>query len=120
MGAAAVVALPGTADLWNAKVVRSAAGAHFRLPLVHASADELLTFLADNEMPLWATAADGLPLDSTKAPPRLAIAFGNEGAGVSERIRAASARTVSLPMAAGVESLNVAVAAGITLYALRQ
>ncbi len=124
MGAAAVVALPGTADLWNAKVVRSAAGAHFRLPLVQSSVDELLTFLADHQVPLWGTAADGAPIGApigaVAAPPRLAIAVGNEGAGLSDRIRAAAAHMVSLPMAGGVESLNVAVAAGITLYALRQ
>src|ERR1035437_7001956 len=40
LGVAAVVALPGTADLWNAKAVRGGAGAHFRLPAVHALADE--------------------------------------------------------------------------------
>ena len=120
MGVAAVVALPGTADLWNAKVVRSAAGAHFRLPLVHSSVDELLAFLADNQVILWGTAADGEPIGTTGAPPRLAIAVGNEGAGLSDRIRTAAAHMISLPMAGGVESLNVAVAAGITLYALRQ
>ena len=120
MGAAAVVALPGTADLWNAKVVRSAAGAHFRLPLVHSSVDELLTFLTDNQIALWGTAADGAPIGAVTAPPRLAIAVGNEGAGLSDRIRTAAIHVVSLPMAGGVESLNVAVAAGITLYALRQ
>ncbi len=120
MGAAAVVALPGTADLWNAKVVRSAAGAHFRLPLVHSSIDELLAFLTETHIPLWGTAADGAPIGEVAAPQQLAIAVGNEGAGLSDRIRAAVAHMVSLPMAAGVESLNVAVAAGITLYALRQ
>ena len=120
MGVAAVVALPGTADLWNAKVVRSAAGAHFRLPLVHSSVDELLAFLADHQVPLWGTAADGAPINAVAAPSRLAIAVGNEGAGLSDRIRAAAVHVVSLPMAGGVESLNVAVAAGITLYALRQ
>jgi TrmH family RNA methyltransferase len=119
LGTAAVVALPGTADLWNAKAVRAAAGAHFHIPVVHAAPDELLASLREATIPLWGTAADGGPLDGLAPPPRLALAVGNEGAGLSPAVRAAAQRMVALPMAAGVESLNVAVAAGILLYALR-
>ena len=119
MGASAVVALPGTADLWNAKVVRAAAGAHFRMPTLHATADALLPFLAAHRIPLWGAAADGTPIDAVKAPLSVALAVGNEGAGLSERVRESVAQMVALPMSGGVESLNVAVAAGIALYALR-
>jgi TrmH family RNA methyltransferase len=119
LGVQAVVALPGTADLWNAKAIRSAVGAHFRIPAIHAETTELIALLAQHDVALWSTAADGAPIDAIAAPPRLAVAVGNEGAGVSGPVRAASARAVALPMAAGVESLNVAVAAGIALYALR-
>ena len=62
---------------------------------------------------------DGAPIDASPAPERLAVAVGNEGAGVSDAIRDLAARSVALPMSSGVESLNVAVAAGIALYALR-
>jgi RNA methyltransferase, TrmH family len=41
---------------------------------------------------------------------------GNEGAGVGAALEAAARRQVSIPLALGVESLNVAVAAGILLY----
>jgi TrmH family RNA methyltransferase len=119
MGASAVVALPGTADLWNAKAVRAAAGAHFHVPTLHATVDTLLPFLAARHIPLWGTAADGTPIDAAPPPLTVALAVGNEGAGLGERLRAAAAQMVSLPMSAGVESLNVAVAAGIALYALR-
>ena len=50
--------------------------------------------------------------------PRLAVALGNEGS-ASPEVRAKARKTISLPIAAGVESLNVAVAAGIILYELR-
>jgi TrmH family RNA methyltransferase len=62
LGVAAVVALPGTADLWNAKAVRSGAGAHFHVPVAHATPDELLAILREAKIPLWGTAADGVPL----------------------------------------------------------
>lgn len=119
-GAAGVVALPGTVDLWNAKVVRSAMGALFRLPTVHATADELGDRLAARGIPLWAADAAGDPLDGAVVAPRVAVALGNEGAGLSPALRARADRLVAIPIAPGVESLNVAVAAGILLYTLAQ
>ncbi len=119
LGATAVVALPGTVDLWNAKVVRSAAGTHFRFPAMDATAAELLEYLDRHGVALWGTDASGAPVDAVRAPSRLAIAVGNEGAGLSDALRARCSTVVSLPMSPDVESLNVAVAAGITLYALR-
>ncbi len=119
LDATAVVALPGTVDVWNAKVVRSAVGAHFRLPAIEAPAGDLLAYLDEHGIVLWGTAADGTPVDAATPPAWLAIAVGNEGAGLSDALRARCSTVVSLPMSPHVESLNVAVAAGITLYALR-
>ncbi len=117
--ATAVVALPGTVDLWNAKVVRSAVGTHFRFAAVDASLPDLLAYLQRHEIALWGTDAGGLSIETAPAPARLAIAVGNEGAGLSAALRAHCASIVSLPMSPDVESFNVAVAAGITLFALR-
>ena len=119
LGATATIALPGTVDLWNAKVVRSAMGAHFVHPALHCTWDELRLFLDESRLPLWGSAADGTSADRRSAPSRLALAVGNEGAGLSPHVRDAVERVVSLPLASGVESLNVAVAAGILLYELR-
>jgi len=119
LGATAVIALPGTADIWNAKAVRAAAGAHFRIPAFSSTAPELLAFLGAQKIALWGAAADGTPVDALRAPERLALAVGNEGAGLSAAVRDAATQMVALPMAGGVDSLNVAVAAGIALYALR-
>ena len=46
----------------------------------------------------------------------VALVVGNEGAGVGPSIEAAADRRIAVPLARGVESLNVAVAAGILLY----
>ena len=120
LGAHATVALPGTVDLWNAKVVRSAMGAHFRHLAFHTTWDALHAFLVNEAVPLWVADAQGEPPPPPReAPARLALAVGNEGAGPSAPVRSAAARAVSLPLAGGVESLNVAVAAGILLYELR-
>ncbi len=119
LGVTALVALPGTVDLWNAKVVRSAVGMHFRFAALDAMPTELMAFLATQRIEMWGTDAGGRPLGELSPPARLAIAMGNEGAGLSAALRARCSNVVSLPMAPDVESLNVAVAAGITLYALR-
>lgn len=118
LGADATVALPGTVDVWNAKVVRSAMGAHFHHPAFHASWDDVAGFLGTTSVPLWGADAGGEPV-APGAPPRLALAVGNEGGGLSAHVRAAASRIVSLPIRTDVESLNVAVATGILLYELR-
>ena len=119
LGATATIALPGTVDLWNPKVIRSSMGAQFQHPAFHAGTDDLLSFLQRKEIELWATDASGSALEKAGAPTRLAIAVGNEGYGLSPALRATAQRTVSLPIAGSVESLNVAVATGIILYQLR-
>ena len=119
LGAVATLALPGTVDLWNAKVVRSAMGAHFHHIALHCTWAALDSFLARERLTLWAADAGGSPLEAASAPERLALLLGNEGAGLSEEARTRRPHTVALPIGRAVESLNVAVAAGIFLYELR-
>ena len=119
LGAIATVALPGTVDLWNAKVVRSAMGAHFLHPALHCTWDELRQFLDEMRITLWGAEARGAPIERGWAPRRLAVAVGNEGAGLSAHVRDGCERLVSLVLDPTIESLNVAVAAGILLYELR-
>lgn len=119
LGADATIGLPGTVDFWNAKVVRGAMGASFHHPAMHASLEELQAFLSGERIDLWGADAAGESVDSMSPPTRLALAVGNEGAGLSSSVRQLVARLVSLPIPGPVESLNVAVAAGILLNQLR-
>jgi TrmH family RNA methyltransferase len=120
LDATATVALPGTVDLWNAKVVRSAMGAQFHHFCLSTTWDELAAFRGARALPLWAADAGGQPIGSASAPRRLMLAVGNEGNGLSPRMRQEASEVVSLPIAPGVESLNVAVATGILLYEVRR
>ena len=119
LGAQATVVLPGTVDPWNAKVVRSAVGIQFRHRTIECTEEELTRYLTGAKIPLWGADAGGTPVGAKAPPPRLALAVGNEGAGLKPSLRDACAETIALPMSPGVESLNVAVAAGIALFALR-
>jgi RNA methyltransferase, TrmH family len=120
LGAAGLVALKGTADLTNPKVVRGAMGASFRLPAALAAPDEFVAWGRLQRAEIWVAdpAGEGphrMPRQSTARAP-VALVVGNEGAGISPSLDAAADRRVAVPLARGVESLNVAVAAGILLY----
>ena len=116
LGAAGVVALPGTADLSNAKVIRGSMGAFFRLPNVATDADELAIWATAHAAEVWITDAAGDPVTRASRTGPTLLVVGNEGAGVGELMAARASRRVGIPLAPGAESLNVAVAAGILLY----
>ena len=120
LDATATFALPGTVDLWNAKVVRSGMGAHFHHPCIAGTWNELDAFRVAHSVTLWAADASGESLESLDRPARLALILGNEGSGLSDDSRSRADTLVSLPIAESTESLNVAVAAGILLYELRR
>ena len=116
---AITLALPGTVDFWNAKVVRSAMGALFHRPALSTTWEALDKFLGASGVELWGADSSGAVLTSLRAPARLALAVGNEGAGFSAEAGVRLARSVAIPVDPAMESLNVAVAAGILLHHFR-
>lgn len=120
LGVSAVIGLGDTADPWAPKALRASAGAVFRGVVFRADSAEAVARCRALKMPIWAATAEGTPLRRGLEPPRsFALALGSEAHGVSEAVRAAAERTVSVPLRAGVESLNVAAAGAILLDRLR-
>ncbi len=119
LGVDAVLAMPGTVDLWNAKVVRSAMGASFRLPVMAGSWSDIDALRDTGGLTVWGADAHGAPLEDQARGDRIALVVGNEGAGLSAQARARLDVVVALHMSSGVDSFNVAVATGIILYQLR-
>lgn len=115
--ASAVIALTGTVDYWNSKVVRAAAGATFHLPLVSSADDEVWSWLEANGFELYGADMHGSAVHETRFPERAALVVGNEGSGLRQPTRA-RVQPIAIPMPGHAESLNVAVAAGILLYEL--
>jgi TrmH family RNA methyltransferase len=116
LGACALLALPGTADLASPKALRGSMGALFRLPALQCTTEACIAWARGVGLSLWTTAADGTPVRGIVRDGPVALVLGNEGAGVRPELTVAADRSVAVPLAAGVESLNVAVAAGILLY----
>jgi TrmH family RNA methyltransferase len=91
-------------------------GALFRLPAVQVTVEAFITWARGTGIALWTTAADGTPIGRAHRSGPVALVLGNEGAGVRPDLVAVAAQSVAVPLESGVESLNVAVAAGIILY----
>lgn len=116
LGASGLVALSGTADWTSPKALRGSMGALFRLPTASATPEAFLAWADLRGLMLWTTAVDGVPIAGVRATGPVAVLLGNEGAGVRPELVARARQTVAVPLQHGVESLNVAVAAGILLY----
>lgn len=117
LGAAGVLALPGTAELHNPKVLRGSMGACFKLPNLVVNELQLFEWVLASKATLWTTAMDGTDIRTARPPAGLlALLLGNEGAGVRTELAARAGTRVAIPIAAGADSLNVAAAAAILLW----
>lgn len=118
----AVVVGPRCTDPFARRCVRVSMGGIFDLPVVAAPdpADDVRWARRTHGLQAVATVVDHarVALPDYRRPERLAICFGNEANGLPPPLRDACDTTLTIPMAAGVDSLNLAMAAGITLYAL--
>jgi len=122
-GAGAVVFGAGSADPFQGKTVRSSAGSLFHLDVVRsAPLEPLLADVRAAGVTVLAAAGDGevtLPGAGEAgllAGPVLWL-FGNEARGLDPGLAALADHRVRVPMRGRAESLNLAVAAGICLYA---
>ncbi|NEP18995.1 MAG: RNA methyltransferase [Leptolyngbya sp. SIO4C1] len=111
-----------SADADHPKTLRASAGQWFRLPLIVPEAlPEALQQLRQQSIQIVATTPVAA-LDYWALDLRLPTVFllGNEGAGLSAELMALATHQVKIPLAAGVESLNVAIAAALLLYEARR
>ncbi len=116
-GFAGIVLAGDAVDPFNPKVVRAAAGALFRLPVLSLAWDEATTMLRDDGRPVVATVvADGADYDTVDLR-RAAIVLGNEAHGLDPAQAADADLRITIPMAGPTESLNVAAAGAILCFA---
>jgi RNA methyltransferase, TrmH family len=121
-GADAVCLSPDCADPFSPKVLRASAGAGLRLPILQW--DDFYGELQTYQSQGWQLLATMPQASQTYwqanfCRPSLVV-LGNEGAGLSERVLAFAPEQIRIPLATGVESLNVAVASALILYEARR
>ena len=107
----------GSVEVYNPKVVRATMGAIFRLPVFPLQdGPALLHSLRQRNIQIVAAHTSGISFHKLQIQNPVALLLGNEAFGINPALLALSDHTVTIPMAAPVESLNIAVATGILLY----
>jgi len=110
-GAPALAVLPGTADPYGPKAVRASAGNVFRLKVARAHWKDLAELDGFGAASTGGAALTEAPIESAGM-----IVLGSETHGLSRK----DLKLVTVPMARGVESLNVAAAAALILFEIRR
>ncbi len=122
-GVSSVWLTPRSVDFYNPKVVRSAMGAHFRLPIyADRSLEQIRADLAKIGVAaecIYAAEADAqVSYDQINWARPAALIVSNEAHGITPEARslAANGALLTIPMAGGTESLNAAMAGAIILF----
>jgi RNA methyltransferase, TrmH family len=106
----------GGHDPWHPDALRGAAGLHYAVPVCRV---DPLRALDGIDRPVLALDPDGEPLAPAELDPRALLAFGTERYGLSRELTARADARVSIPMRAGVSSLNLATSVAAVLFAWR-
>lgn len=119
LGWEGVFLLPNCCDPYNEKVLRSARGAQFRLPLARGTALDLKNLAQKNHLTCFVADLDGIKPEDISKEKGTVLVLGNEARGASVEILNFCTK-VTIPMPGSMESLNVAIAGGILMYELRK
>ncbi len=115
-GLGGVLLVNECADIFSPKVVRAAMGAVYHLPALALSNDEAWALLQQLNCQLVCADAAGRDFRLCQWDASVAWLLGREATGPSAFWRGRAEQLVAIPMQAGVDSLNVAVAAGILFF----
>lgn len=109
---------PGTADPWSPKVLRAAAGSHFRTAIERRAVLSVGMLQARGFTVVASVVEGGDPPDCLAGPGRFALVVGEEGSGLPIGVVREADLMVTIPMPGHTESLNVAVAGSLLAYEL--
>jgi len=109
-------------DIYNPNVIRASEGFVFNQQIVISAIDETVSWLKENKIISYAAATSGKNnYSKEKMDKPLAIVVGSEAYGLSAKWLKKADKLVKIPMAKGMDSLNVSVSAAVLLYeAVRQ
>ncbi|MFA5000535.1 MAG: RNA methyltransferase [Patescibacteria group bacterium] len=116
-GVDAIIINDSQTDIYNPNVIRASEGYIFKENLVMASREETIEWLKKNKIKTFAAATDGNE-EYTKADLNgpMAIILGSEAEGLGQKWLKAADTRIKIPMRAGMDSLNVSVAAAVILF----
>ncbi|REJ66413.1 MAG: RNA methyltransferase [Planctomycetota bacterium] len=116
-GCAAVVLADGQTDLYNPAAIRASLGAVFCLAVAEATSEEVLDWLREQSLQIFAARVDGsVPYTGIDFTGPAAIVLGSEEAGLTSKWMADDVTPIHLPMRGRVDSLNVSTTAAVLAY----
>lgn len=112
-GLTQIVCSPGTADLYNPKVVQATMGSILRVRVYY---QDLVSWISEQKgMPICAATLGGTDIRSVKPLKEGIIIIGNESKGISPELQGLASSCITISRKGQAESLNAAVATGIIL-----
>ncbi|MGC9361069.1 MAG: TrmH family RNA methyltransferase [Anaerolineae bacterium] len=116
LGVSAVLLTKDCVDAWSPKVLRAGMGSHFGLPIHTDLAWDRIAALTAKLVRVVAELGAHQTAWQFDWRQPVAVLIGGEAHGASDRALRAADERVRIPMAAGAESLNAAIACGMLLY----
>jgi TrmH family RNA methyltransferase len=122
LGESALVLTNRRVRLTHPKVVKGSLGAVFTVPLITAGVPEVLAYLAQNKILLFAADSSNkakvVDFSAASIPEKFALVLGSEKYGIPQEIYDAKPTGIRIPMSGVCDSLNVSIAGAILLYGL--
>lgn len=110
-----VVVSKNTVDLYNPKVIRSTKGMLFNVNILVRDLEDFITSL-DGYTIYGTDVVNGENIREIDVPLKMGLVIGNEGKGVSDKVRSLCNKFIYIDMNSMCESLNASVAASILMY----
>ena len=120
-GADAIITLKGCVDIYNPKVIRSTMGSIFRMNIIPAERDEMISVLKERGIKIvssWLNTDNYY--DRVDYGEKVALVIGNEANGIEDSIAEQSDILVKIPIYGSAESLNAAISSAILMYEIKK
>jgi TrmH family RNA methyltransferase len=115
-----IVASPSTTDCYNPKVISASMGSFTRVSVIYLPLDSFVGDMSRAGIPIMGAVFDGKNIHDGGLPRHGALVMGSESHGISPDLLPHLTEKLTIPKYGGAESLNVSIATGILLDALRR
>ena len=120
-GVDSIIALKGSVDIYNPKVIRSTMGSIFDMNIIHCTQEECIKTLKEKDFKIVSSYLDtDNYYHETNYGNKIALVIGNEANGVNDDLINQSDILVKIPIYGNAESLNAAISSAILMYEIKK
>jgi len=116
-----IIALKGSVDIYNPKVIRSTMGSIFNMKVINSDEENTIEILKNKRFNIVSSYLDtDNYYNNVEYGDKVALVIGNEANGISNGIIKKSNILVKIPIYGSAESLNAAISSGILMYEIKK